>query len=112
MPPSGVLELTGPPLLRRVYSPDFSARYADGTPLIRQPEGDQVGFWCVKTEGGIDHFLVGTRAEYETPANKEDGPAKSSGAGVRAVAAAAGTVAAATSRRRPIPVSRAWGARQ
>jgi hypothetical protein len=83
VPQSGVLQLTGPPLLRRVYSPDFGARYADGTPLSRQPKDDEIGFWCLKTEEGYDHFFVGTRAEYEAlrRADKDDGPAKNSGSG-------------------------------
>jgi hypothetical protein len=66
VPASGVVEVTGPPLLRRVYSPDFRARYAGGAPLNPHPqERDEVGFWSLKTEGGYDHYLVGARAEYE-----------------------------------------------
>ncbi len=65
VPPTGVLHVVGPPLLRRVFSPDYRARYADGTALPRLAQGEEVGFWCVKTEGGYEHFLVGTRAEYE-----------------------------------------------
>jgi hypothetical protein len=65
VPASGILQVAGPPLLRRVYSPDFRARYADGTPLNRQPQGDEIGFWSLKSAEGYDHFLVGTRAEYE-----------------------------------------------
>jgi hypothetical protein len=87
VPPSGVLEIVGPPLLRHVYTPDFSARYSrsKNPSLPRQPEGDQVGFWCLKTEGGFDHFFVGTRAEFEAlrRADKEDGKVKTTGGGGR-----------------------------
>jgi uncharacterized membrane protein YgcG len=65
VPPSGTLQVTGPTLLRRVYAPDFRARYANGTPINRQPLGDEVGFLSLKTEGGFDYFLIGTRAELE-----------------------------------------------
>jgi hypothetical protein len=37
--PPGVVQVSGPPLLRRIYAPDYAARYADGT-LIRRPAGD------------------------------------------------------------------------
>ncbi len=65
VPPSGDVEVTGPPLLRRVYSPDYRAKFADGTPLSRRPEEGEVGFWCLKTEGASEYFVVGTRAEYD-----------------------------------------------
>jgi hypothetical protein len=85
VPPSGILQITGPPLLRRVFSPDFSARYVDGTVLNRQPQGDEVGFLCLKTEGGFDYYVVGTRAEFEALRHAEQtegsGQNKSSGSG-------------------------------
>jgi hypothetical protein len=64
VPPSGIVQVTGPPLLRRVYSPDFHARYANGTVLNRQPQDDEIGFWSLDSEGENENFLVGTRAEY------------------------------------------------
>jgi hypothetical protein len=65
VPPSGIVQITGPPLLRRVFTPDFGARFADGTVLNRQPQGDEIGFMCLKTEGGFDYFVVGSRADFE-----------------------------------------------
>jgi hypothetical protein len=65
VPPSGVVEIVGPPLLRRVFSTDFRARYANGTALKRQVPDGEVGFWSFKSEGENDYFVVGTRADYE-----------------------------------------------
>jgi hypothetical protein len=65
VPPSGIVEVTGPSLLRRVFGPDFHARYANGTVLKRQPEEGDVGFWNLKSEGEHEYFVVGTRAEYD-----------------------------------------------
>jgi hypothetical protein len=80
---SGAVQVSGPPLLRRVTTPDFVARYANGiSALSRQAKDGEVGFWCVRTEGAVEYFLVGTRAEYEAllRAEADDGkPAKSSG---------------------------------
>jgi hypothetical protein len=83
VPKSGVIEIVGPPLLRRVFTPDFDARFADGTRLNRQPQGEEVGFQCLKTEGGIDYFLIGTRAEYEAlqRADRTEGAAQSRSSG-------------------------------
>jgi uncharacterized membrane protein YgcG len=72
VPASGILQLTGPPLLRRVYSPDFHARYADGTILNRQAKDDEMGFFSLKSEGGFDYFLVGTKAEYDAFRHAEE----------------------------------------
>jgi hypothetical protein len=65
VPASAVLTIDAPPLLRRVYASDFRARYADGTPLTRQAQGDEIGFWSLKSQGEYEVFVVGTRAEYE-----------------------------------------------
>jgi hypothetical protein len=84
VPPSGTLEFTGPPMLRRVFSPDFNARYANGTPLSRKPQDDEIGFLCLRSEGGYDYFVVGTRAEYEElrrADRRDDSGSRSSGGG-------------------------------
>jgi hypothetical protein len=65
VPPSGEVQVTGPRLLRRVFAPDFQARYADGTVLDRQAKDSAVGVWCLKSEETRHVFLVGTQAEYE-----------------------------------------------
>ncbi len=64
VPPSGVLTVTGPPLLRRVFAADFRARYADGTPLLRQVKDGAIGLWWLRTDGTTQCFVVGTRDEY------------------------------------------------
>jgi hypothetical protein len=65
VPPSGVVCVTGPALLRRFTFPNFTARYADGAPLNQEAKGPEVGFWDVRFEENNFTFLVGTRAEYE-----------------------------------------------
>jgi hypothetical protein len=65
VPSSGIVHIDGPPLLRRVFSPDCRGRYANGTVLSRQAQGDEIGFWSLKSEGEFDYFVVGTRAEYD-----------------------------------------------
>jgi hypothetical protein len=64
VPPSGVVQVTGPPLLRCVFCSDFRARYADGTPLGKDAKGQEPGFWWLRREGVYECFFVGTRAEY------------------------------------------------
>lgn len=65
VPPSGVVRVAGPVLLRRVLPPDFRACYADGTPLSAEAHDDQVGFWPLACEGGYQVFFAGTRAEHD-----------------------------------------------
>jgi hypothetical protein len=65
VPPSGVVQVIGPELLRRLLPPDFHARYADGAPLNSEACDAQVGFWPLACEGGYQVFLAGTRAEFE-----------------------------------------------
>jgi hypothetical protein len=57
--------LVGPPLLQRVFPPDYRARYADGTAVNPKAGADEVGLRPLKSEGNVQYFLVGTRAEYE-----------------------------------------------
>ncbi len=65
VPESGVISVTGPPLLAHVWSPDFTARYANGQILSRQPKDGEAGFWWVESEGSVQCFLVGSRGEFE-----------------------------------------------
>jgi hypothetical protein len=64
VPPSGVVQVSGPALLRRVDSPDFRARYTDGPPLTREAKDDEVGLWGLKSQGNRYTFLVGTHSQY------------------------------------------------
>ncbi|HZY85989.1 MAG TPA: hypothetical protein VFE78_14245 [Gemmataceae bacterium] len=65
VPPSGVVQVVGPELLRRVLPPDFRARYADGPLLTAEAHDAEIGFWPLACEGGYQVFLAGTRAEFE-----------------------------------------------
>jgi hypothetical protein len=80
VPPSGVVQVVGPPLLRRVLPPDFRACYADGAPLSAEARDAQIGFWPLACEGGYQVFFVGTRADYESVRRdyrQEAGPSES-----------------------------------
>ncbi len=66
MEPSGYVLVTGPSLLRRVFTPDYRARFADGTPISRQPDVLEVGFRPLKAEVDIQYFVVGTQSEFDT----------------------------------------------
>ena len=83
VPPSGIVQAAGPPLLERVGCADFRIRYADGTSLSGQAVGAEIGFWCLKYEGDSFHFLIGTRGEYDAlrpSSNTEDAkPGRSAG---------------------------------
>jgi hypothetical protein len=65
VPPTGVVQVVGPPLLRRVFAPDFSARYADGAPLSQNAKDTEIGYWWLKCEGSVQIFFIGTPKEFE-----------------------------------------------
>jgi hypothetical protein len=84
VPPSGTGQLSVPPLLQRFGVPDFSARYADGTPLKNTAKDEEIGFWELKAEGSRYTFLVGTQAErtiYRSQARENAGEKPSTGGG-------------------------------
>src|SRR5262249_61077154 len=58
VPVSGVVEVQGPPALRRVQPPDFKARYADGSPLGAEMDAVKVGFRWLRREGHGPCFVV------------------------------------------------------
>src|SRR5579884_3366301 len=61
----GDTTIVGPPLFRHGgATPEFQAKYADGASLKQHVTGPEVGFWWLKSEGGYEHFLVGTAKEY------------------------------------------------
>ena len=67
VPTTGLVHVTGPALLKRVYAADFRLRYADGAPLTPQAKDSEVGFWWLKYEETLQVFLVGhTVSEYNT----------------------------------------------
>jgi hypothetical protein len=70
--PTGAVQVTGPPLLGRVLPATFTARYADGTPLSRDPRDTEIGFWWLKHDGRSDSFLIGTRSEWKRSRPSDD----------------------------------------
>jgi hypothetical protein len=71
VPDSGVVEATGPALLRRVFPPEFRARSAGGAELSGRSGEAGCGLWWLRDEDGYHVFLVGTRAEYEEALRSE-----------------------------------------
>ena len=65
VPPTGAVEVVGPPLLHHLLAPDFRLRYADGSPLSRNATESEVGYWWLKAEGDVQVFLVGTKSDYD-----------------------------------------------
>jgi hypothetical protein len=81
--PTGVAQVVGPPLLRRVYAPDFRGRSADGAVLSRDAQGSEMGLWWLRNDGNVHHLFVGTRSEFDserrTDAREGEGATRSSG---------------------------------
>ncbi len=66
VPASGIVQVVGPPILRRIYSPDFKARYEDGTVIARRVDDrDVVGFFPLQRERMTEVFVVGTKSEFD-----------------------------------------------
>jgi hypothetical protein len=64
VPPTGSVQIKGPPLLAHAFAPGFTLKYADGVPLNRSAEGSQIGYWWLRTEGKVECFFVGTAKEF------------------------------------------------
>jgi hypothetical protein len=78
VPPSGVVHLKGPPLLRHLRSWDYSAHYADGTPLP-EPKGMlEVGLRWLKCEVYDQYFVVGTQADWNGVRHQQGMPSPES----------------------------------
>ena len=60
---AGAAVVSGPALLRHLAPSDFSARFADGVPLVRNAKEGVVGFWWLRKEADVDVFFVGTESE-------------------------------------------------
>ena len=71
VPASGAVEVTGPPLLKRVCGPDFHARYAESPTVLGEPTYTEVGFRSLKDEQGCYYFVVGTQSEYDAVRRSE-----------------------------------------
>ncbi len=82
VPANGVVQVVGSPVLLHGLTPDFRAKYADGTPLIRDANDSEVGLRWVS--GGNDPvFVVGTRSEWNDirKSLEKDEPRASHGGG-------------------------------
>jgi uncharacterized membrane protein YgcG len=64
VPWEGDVVIVGPPVLGKVTTPEFRAKYEDGRPLNQDVKGQEIGFWYLKYESGEDYFLIGTAGEY------------------------------------------------
>jgi hypothetical protein len=66
VPPSGLVHVPGPALLRRAECVDYQLHGADGMLLPCEPEGTAVGFWRLSAAGDeVQFFFVGTQKEYD-----------------------------------------------
>jgi len=73
VPASGVVQLTGPPLLQHVWYTEYSAKYADGTLLPKDAKDEAIGFWFLQTGGRSQSFFVGTRREFDNRCKTQGG---------------------------------------
>jgi hypothetical protein len=64
VPPSGVIQVVGPPVLLHGLGPDIRAQYADGTKLLRDVKDWEVGLRWVMADGKDQVFVIGTRLEW------------------------------------------------
>ena len=83
---SGEAVVVGPAILRQLLASDYSARYADGVALVRNPKDGSVGFWWLRKETDVDVFFVGTEAECKAAIDADNisgGSGRSSGGGGR-----------------------------
>jgi hypothetical protein len=78
MAPSGDVLITGPAVLRRFPFPEFTAKYANGTPLPQNAQGAEVGLWWKRSTGNHYYFLVGTAVEAARSRDLGDDGMKSS----------------------------------
>ena len=76
--PSGEVLITGPALLQRFPYPEFTAKYANGTPLPQNAQGAEVGLWWKKSSGNHYYFLVATAVEAARNRDVVDDGVKSS----------------------------------
>jgi hypothetical protein len=63
---AGVAQVKGPPFLRRVFSADYRACYADGTPLRQHGDPEEVGLHWLKYDDTDQYFVVGTQRDYDS----------------------------------------------
>ena len=66
VPPTGLICVTGPAVLKRFPAPIITAKFADGTPisLKKEKEDWEIGLWTVKFETQKSTYFVGTKADF------------------------------------------------
>jgi hypothetical protein len=66
VPEEGAVVVTGPAILRRFPVPNFTARFADGTPIRREGllTDNDIGLWSIKYESRRFLFLIGSREHF------------------------------------------------
>ena len=66
VPPSGLVCVTGPAVLKRFPAPIVTAKFADGTPisLKKEKEDWEIGLWTVKFETQKSTYFVGSMSEF------------------------------------------------
>lgn len=62
--PPETVKVVGPAVFKQGAGPEFRAKYADGAPLPMNPEGVQIGFMWLTTEGDTRVFVVGTKTDW------------------------------------------------
>jgi hypothetical protein len=63
--PSGYVLVSGPAMLRRVYTPDYRARFADGPPLPREGGVLDVVFRPLRADIENQYFVVGNQKDFD-----------------------------------------------
>ncbi len=84
VPPTGVVQIVGPPVLLHGLSPDIRAAYVDGTPLKRDAKDQDIGLRWVRADGNDQVFVVGTWLEWndvKKEMEKEDSQKPKGGGG-------------------------------
>jgi len=74
---TGEAEVVGPSLLRRVSPADFRAKFADGTPLTRSSKDSEIALWWLRSDGHTQHFLVGSKYEFDMLGKSYQGDSES-----------------------------------
>jgi hypothetical protein len=85
--PSGYVLVSGPAMLRRVFTPDYQARFANGTPVSREGGILDVVFRPLKADIDVQYFVVGNRKDFDEVRRvaeklaREQDPPRASGTG-------------------------------
>jgi hypothetical protein len=64
VPPNGVVQIVGSPILKYASGPTFRAKFANGEPVPTQLSELQVGLRWLQVVGDVHYFVVGTQADW------------------------------------------------